>query len=153
MATSTYSMLSQIGLIVDDVRKTAQFLKDLLGIEEWKFEDWPPQNRPDWQSSFEGKDAMWKTKLAFANFKNIELELIENVEGTSAYSQFLHEKGKGIHHLLFEVDDLEDAVSRLKRKGIKEKMSATGRLPGTRWVLMDTLELLGFDLELKNKIK
>ncbi len=153
METSPYSVLSQIGLVVDDVRKTARFLKDLLGIEEWKFEDWPPQNRPGWQSSIEGKEATWKTRLAFANFKNIELELIENAEGISAYSEFLQTKGKGIHHLLFEVDNLEDAVFRLKRKGIKEKMSATGRLPGTKWVLMDTLDLLGFDLELKNKIK
>jgi len=153
MNTSPFSTLSQIGLIVDDVRTTAKLLEDLLGIEEWHFEDWPPQNRPNWQSSFEGHDARWKTKLAFANFNNLELELIENVEGVSAYSRFIDSRGKGIHHLLFVVDDLDGTVSELKRKGIKEKMSATGRLPGTKWVLMDTLDLLGFDLELKNKIE
>jgi len=143
--------LSQIAVVVDNVRFTAESLSNLLGIGPWKFEDWPPENRKNWQSSYNGKPHKWKTKLAFANFNNIEIELIENVEGESAYSQFLREKGKGIHHLLFEVEELDAVVSELKSKGVKEKMGATGRKPGTRWVLMNTIDLLGFDIELKNR--
>lgn len=142
----------QIALLVKDARRTTELLISLFGMGPWRFEDWPPQNRPEFESRCNGQPAKWRNILAFADWDNLEIELIECVEGETSYTEFLAKRGEGLHHLLFEVDDLDATVAVMAKRGISVKMGATGRRPGTRWVLLDTFDLFGFGLELRNKL-
>ena len=142
----------QVALLVKDARRTAELLSSLFGVGPWRFEDWPPKDRPEFESHCNGQPAKWKAKMAFADWNNLELELIECVEGKSGYTEFLSTKGEGLHHMLFEVEDLDGTVAALAKHGISVKMGATGRRPGTRWVLLDTLDLFGFSIEIRNKL-
>ncbi|MBI2932097.1 MAG: methylmalonyl-CoA epimerase [Planctomycetes bacterium] len=45
------------------------------------------------------------------------LELLEPLEGETVIRKFLAERGPGIHHICFEVDDVAAATEELKRKG------------------------------------
>lgn len=47
------------------------------------------------------------------------LELLEPLSGDSPVSKFLDKRGEGIHHICFLVDDIEAALERLKRDGVK----------------------------------
>jgi len=142
----------QIGLVVKDARRTAELLEALFGIGPFRFEDWPPRDRPEFNRFVDGKPADFRTLLAFADWDNLEIELIESIEGTSGYTEHLAKKGEGVHHLLFEVDDLDAATAAFAERGIGVKMGATGRRPGTRWVLLDTVDHFGFSTELRNKL-
>ncbi len=41
------------------------------------------------------------------------LELIEPTDPTSGVARYIERRGEGMHHICFEVDDLEDTLSRL----------------------------------------
>ena len=140
----------QIGLVVKDARRTANLLTNLLGIGPFRFVEWP-SDRPDMRSFYNEEPGDFRLLEAFANFENIELELIETVSGKSGYSEYLAEHGEGIHHLLFEVSDLETAVSWFADQGLPVKMGGTGNRPGYTWLHIDTFSLLGWSLELRNK--
>lgn len=48
-----------------------------------------------------------------------KIELLEATHETSAISKFIAKKGEGIHHIAYEVDDLEAEMNRLKSEGFE----------------------------------
>jgi catechol 2,3-dioxygenase-like lactoylglutathione lyase family enzyme len=140
----------QIGIVVRDLERTTQMLGDLFGIGPFHFIEWP--NRPDSKYFFRGQEEQIKIRQAFVQVGSLELELIQPMEGErNAYQKFMQEKGGGIHHVLFEVDDMEQVVRSLAEKGVQVLQSGTGIRPGTRWALLDTEQLVGFLLELRHR--
>jgi methylmalonyl-CoA/ethylmalonyl-CoA epimerase len=47
------------------------------------------------------------------------IELLEPIGKSSPIYKFLEKRGEGIHHICFKVDDIESALERLKKQGIK----------------------------------
>jgi methylmalonyl-CoA/ethylmalonyl-CoA epimerase len=141
----------QIGLVVKDARRTADLLFNLLGIGPFRFVEWPT-DRADMRSFYQGQPGKFRLLEAFANWGNIELELVEPLGGESGYSEYLAQRGEGLHHLLFEVSDLEQAVAWFAEKGLSVKMGGTGNRPGTTWLHVDTVPLLGWAVELRSKV-
>ena len=60
-----------------------------------------------------------KVKVALMKAGDSAIELLEATEESSPISRFLKEHGEGIHHISFEVDDLQKQLDRLKEKGVK----------------------------------
>jgi catechol 2,3-dioxygenase-like lactoylglutathione lyase family enzyme len=142
--------LVQIGIVVPNLEQTTQMLTSLFGIGPFRFVDWP--NRPESKYQFRGKDEHIRITQAFVQLGDVEVELIQPVEGErNAYREFLNETGGGIHHVLFEVRDIEPVLAALKKSGVEVLQSGTGIRPGTRWVLLDTQKLLGFLVELRHR--
>jgi len=56
--------------------------------------------------------------VAFLPAGDSELELIEPVDADSGVARFLARRGSGMHHLCLEVDDIDEAVARLREKGV-----------------------------------
>ncbi len=54
---------------------------------------------------------------AFFKVKDQKIELLAATSPTSTIAKFLKKKGEGIHHLAFEVEDINDEMSRLTAKG------------------------------------
>jgi methylmalonyl-CoA epimerase len=46
------------------------------------------------------------------------IELLEPLGEDSPLTNFLRKKGEGIHHIAFEVSDLEKVLTQLKRAGV-----------------------------------
>lgn len=46
------------------------------------------------------------------------IELVSPLGESSPVGNFLKKRGEGIHHFCFEVDNIDEAMSRLKEKGI-----------------------------------
>lgn len=138
----------QVGVVVKDVVAASQLLTEIFGIGPFHFIEWP--NRPDSKYHFRGHEQHIKLRQAFAQVGPLELELIQVLEGEkNAYFEFLKEKGGGIHHILFEVDNMDETVRSLAAHHVQVLQTGTGIRPGTRWALLDTQALVGFLLELR----
>jgi hypothetical protein len=92
-----------------------------------------------------------RIKQAFVQLGGVEVELIQPLEGRNGYKDFLDQTGGGIHHLLFEVSDIDPVVEELAKSGVAVLQAGTGIRPGTRWALLDTRDLLGFLVELRHR--
>jgi methylmalonyl-CoA/ethylmalonyl-CoA epimerase len=46
-----------------------------------------------------------------------KIELLEAINDDSPIAKFINKKGEGIHHIAFEVDDIEAEVKRLTQEG------------------------------------
>ena len=140
----------QIGVVVPDLDQATRLLTSLFGIGPFRFIEWP--NRPDSKYFFHGKEERIKIRQAFAQVGPLELELIQPLEGErNAYRQFLDERGGGIHHVLFEVEDMDQVVQNLSPQNVEVLQAGTGIRPGTRWALLNTQALVGFLLELRQR--
>lgn len=63
-----------------------------------------------------------KVSASFVNVgerDDIYIELLEPVSDDSPISNFLQKRGTGLHHLCFEVDDIEKATQELNAKGFR----------------------------------
>jgi hypothetical protein len=141
--------LVQIGIVVADRKRTTELLTSLFGIGPFRFVEWP--DRAESKYYYRGQEERIRISQAFVQLGEVEVELIQPVEGRNAYQDFLDETGGGIHHVLFEVNDIDPVLRDLEKVGVKVLQSGTGIRPGTRWALLDTQELLGFLVELRHR--
>jgi len=140
----------QIGIVVRDLERSTQLLGFIFGLGPFHFVEWP--NRPEAKYWFRGQEESIKIRQAFVQAGSLELELIQPIEGTrNAYYQFLQDRGEGIHHVLFETEDIDEAIRSFASNGVQVLQSGTGIRPGTRWALLDTQELVGFLIELRHR--
>jgi methylmalonyl-CoA/ethylmalonyl-CoA epimerase len=141
--------LVQIGVVVSDLSQTTKLLTSLFGIGPFRFVEWP--DRPESKYYYRGAEEHIRIKQAFVQLGDVEVELIQPLEGRNGYQDFLDETGGGIHHVLFEVPDIDPVIQELAKSGVTVLQSGTGIRPGTRWALLDTQKLLGFLLELRHR--
>jgi catechol 2,3-dioxygenase-like lactoylglutathione lyase family enzyme len=59
-----------------------------------------------------------KTRMRFAEIGSYRIELVSPIEGEPIYKEFLRNKGEGIHHIAFMVDDLDAEVEKMALKDI-----------------------------------
>ncbi len=60
-----------------------------------------------------------KVKVAFLPVGDSEVELLESTSPDGPIAKFIEAKGQGIQHIAFRVDNLEQALSEMKDKGIR----------------------------------
>ena len=60
-----------------------------------------------------------KVQTAFFPVGGSTLEFLESTDPEGPIGKFLGKRGPGIHHVCFEVDDIEAAVAQLLAKGVR----------------------------------
>ncbi len=58
-----------------------------------------------------------KVMTAFFQQAETKVELLESLADDGIISRFIQKKGEGIHHLAFEVENLEKEIERLRDEG------------------------------------
>jgi len=58
-----------------------------------------------------------KVNTAFFRTGDAKIELLESSMPGGVISKFIEKKGEGIHHIAFDVDDIEAEIARLKNEG------------------------------------
>lgn len=58
-----------------------------------------------------------KVNTAFFQKGETKIELLESIDSEGVISKFIEKKGEGIHHIAFEVENLEKEVERMKKDG------------------------------------
>lgn len=91
--------IDHIGIAVNDLDKTLSTYKKAYGLEA---------------THIETVEVM-KVKIAFIPIGEVMIELIAPTDpGAGIIGQFLKEKGEGIHHVGLGVDNIEDAIEKVK---------------------------------------
>src|ERR1035438_405683 len=85
--------------------QTTRLLTSLFGIGPFRFVEWP--DRKESKYYYRGVEEQIRLKQAFVQLGDVEVELIQPLEGRNAYQDFLDQTGGGIHHVLFEVPDID----------------------------------------------
>ena len=106
--------VSQIGVVVRDVRKAADYYSSLFGIGPFTVYEFVPEKHWYMEELTYSKITMGK-----AMWGNIELELIQPMEGKSLHQDFLDRHGEGLQHLGFFVSDFEERVEAFLQAGFK----------------------------------
>lgn len=139
--------ITHISIVVKNLDETIKKYWEELGIGPWKvFKFAPPRLT---ETYFRGKPAKFAMKVALADVGSTGIEVIQPLEGVSAYSEFLKERGEGIHHIAcFKFDSLNElqaVIAEFKKKGID--ILQCGRIEHTTFYYLDTEKIYGFIYE------
>ncbi|OEU77040.1 MAG: methylmalonyl-CoA epimerase [Desulfuromonadales bacterium C00003093] len=95
--------INHIGIAVKNLENSIPFYRDQLGME------------------FEGTEevAEQKVRVAFLKVGESRIELLEPTSPASPIAKFLEKNGEGIHHMAYEVDDIEAALADMKEQGVR----------------------------------
>jgi methylmalonyl-CoA/ethylmalonyl-CoA epimerase len=58
-------------------------------------------------------------KVAFLQIGESKIELLEPTSTESPIAKFLEKSGPGVHHIAYEVADIELAISKLEQDGVR----------------------------------
>ena len=96
--------IDHIGIAVKNLEERLSLWKDLLGAKASKIEELPERG----------------VKLVHLKFPGSPtIELVSPLDDQAAVAKFLAERGEGIHHFCFLVEDIEAAFEELKGKGVQ----------------------------------
>jgi len=95
--------INHIGIAVENIDEYVKFYQDCLGL------------------SIDGEEvvAEQKVKVAFLTVGESRIELLEPTAEDSPVRKFIESKGTGVHHLAFDVEDIEAELARLKTQGVR----------------------------------
>jgi methylmalonyl-CoA/ethylmalonyl-CoA epimerase len=136
--------IAHLGLVVKDIEKSARDYVAILGVAVPAWELTDPVEKA--HTIYLGRPTPAQAKLAFIELPNITLELIEPVGGPSTWRDFLEKKGEGVHHIAFEVKDLDARLAELEAKGVS--LIQRGDYTGGRYAYVDATARLGLIVEL-----
>lgn len=133
---STPKALNHVAILVEDLDEALTFWQDALGLPLDRTEDNPGE----------------EVRIAFLPVGDSEIELLEPTTETSGLAKYLAKRGAGMHHLCFEVADIEASMARLTDKGA-ELINETPRLreDGTRYAFVHPRSTGGVLVELYQK--
>ncbi|HEY60637.1 MAG TPA: methylmalonyl-CoA epimerase [Anaerolineae bacterium] len=95
--------INHVAIAVSNIEEALSFWCDALGLEMDHIE----------------KVTSQKARVAFLPVGDSEVELVQPTSDDSGTARFLRERGPGMHHLCFEVEDILDALKQLKAKGVR----------------------------------
>ena len=137
-------VLTQVGVVVKDVEKVVERLGE-LGIGPFNKMVLPPER----EEYFREKRMYAEFDIRGTRMGNVQLELIQPLEGDSPHKEFLETKGEGIQHVMYQVDNLEETVKELTDKGVEVLLRA--KFPGGRGVAYVDLGVSNIVIELSQK--
>jgi len=95
--------IEHIGIAVKNIEQSNALFAKLFGKAHYKVE------------SVESEGV----NTSFFMLGETKVELLEASSETSAIARFIEKKGEGIHHIAYEVDNIEEEMKRLKTEGFE----------------------------------
>jgi len=101
-----------IGIVVEDIEKAKKPYEEVFGLEVVNIFD----------------VEAFSAKVAFLPVKNTYLELVQPTNPEDGLGKFL-QHGGGMHHICYEVEDIDAAFEELKKKKIRSVTGAPQYTP------------------------
>jgi methylmalonyl-CoA/ethylmalonyl-CoA epimerase len=95
--------INHIGIAVKSLDDSLPFYRDNLGMTFAGIEEVTEQ----------------KVRVAMLQVGESKIELLEPTSEDSPVAKFIEKNGPGIHHLAYEVEDIEAAIARLMADGAR----------------------------------
>lgn len=109
--------LSHVGIVVENMDKAIDYYSSVFGIGPFNTEVYDLN-----EFIHHGQPINAKVKAAIAGAGPVFIELIEVLEGETPHSEFFREKGEGLQHIAFTVDDIDSTLAKLAENGIEPLM-------------------------------
>lgn len=95
--------INHIGMAVHSLESALPLYRDVMGM------------------AFEGTEevAEQKVRVAFLAVGESRIELLEPTSADSPVAKFLEKNGEGVHHIAYQVDNLEAALADMAAKGVR----------------------------------
>lgn len=95
--------INHIGIAVNSLDEAIPFYRDNLGM------------------AFRGMEEVveQQVKVAFLEVGESKIELLEPTSAESPVARFLEKNGPGVHHIAYQVEDLEAAIAKLESEGAR----------------------------------
>ena len=127
------SNLMQIGILVNDVEQAAKDWADFLGVPVPNIIITDTVDKA--QTLFNGQSTPARSRLAFLNCGQLDIELIEPDKNPSIWRECLDKDGEGFHHIAFIIKGMKDKINLLEKQGMK--CVQTGEYTGGRYAYVD----------------
>lgn len=136
--------ITQVALIVRDIEARARAWADVLGlpVPQIIVTDAPEVARTE----YAGAPTPARAKLAFFHLGQVDLELIEPIDGPSTWKDQLDQHGDSLHHIAFHIQGMPERLAYLSAKGMP--LVQRGEYTGGRYAYVDSAPRLGAILEL-----
>jgi methylmalonyl-CoA/ethylmalonyl-CoA epimerase len=95
--------INHIGIAVTSLDETIRFYRDNLGMAFVGIEEVAEQ----------------KVRVAMLQVGESKIELLEPTSADSPVARFIEKNGAGIHHIAYEVEDVEAAIATLRADGAR----------------------------------
>lgn len=95
--------LSHVGIAVRSIEERLRLWRDVFGLRVEAVEDVTEQ----------------KVRVAMLSVGELKIELLQPITDDSPVAKFIAKRGEGLHHLSFEVDDIEKKIGELERNNVK----------------------------------
>ncbi len=95
--------LEHIGIAVKSIEEHLMIWRDVFGFRVEMIREIPEQ----------------KVKVAMLDAGTLTIELLEPLTTDSTIQKFIERRGEGLHHLSFEVDDIEKKIEEFKNQNLK----------------------------------
>ena len=93
--------VEHIAIAVDSIGQSLGLMRDTFGLE------------------LEYEEQIGQTKLAMLPVGETSIALLEGTGPASGVTKWIGEKGTGLFHICFEVEDIEAAIAELKAKKVR----------------------------------
>ena len=133
--------VDQLGFVFKDIEKQAKIIEDMYDLPKFRY--WNDGKPVSGTVKYRGKDSEVTVKVAQNRLFNIDIELIQWIDGECAYKEFLDQGKEGLHHLMIRPDDVQSTMEILKEKGVEVLLE----VEGLKATYLDTEESLGINLE------
>jgi methylmalonyl-CoA/ethylmalonyl-CoA epimerase len=97
-----FTRVDHIGFAVTDVEEAIAHYRAAFGIEDWERIALPERHMV----------------IGAARLGDTLIELIAPTSDDAAFAKFLREKGPGVHHIAYRVDDIVAALADLQARGV-----------------------------------
>ncbi|MFN3841374.1 MAG: methylmalonyl-CoA epimerase [Cyclobacteriaceae bacterium] len=95
--------LEHIGIAVKNLQQANKLFAKLLGREHYKVETVESEG----------------VTTSFFELDGVKIELLEAASAGSPISKFIEKRGEGIHHLAFEVENIEESIRHYEQLGFQ----------------------------------
>jgi catechol 2,3-dioxygenase-like lactoylglutathione lyase family enzyme len=105
-----------IGIIVRSIEETGAIYRDLLGAGEWHSWEVEREGLPV-NPATAGKRG--RVRIAYGRAPGQTIELLQPLDGTTIWSEYLREHGEGVQHIGVWTPDLPGAITEALSRGAK----------------------------------
>ena len=92
--------IHHIGIAVEDLASARQFFAENFRLQSNE------------------RESFGELDFSFIPMDGTALELLQSTTDSGVIAKFIQKKGMGVHHITFEVDDIQAELDHLKQKGI-----------------------------------
>jgi methylmalonyl-CoA/ethylmalonyl-CoA epimerase len=95
--------INHIGIAVNSIEEAVKLYTDVLGLKVKNIEVVEEQ----------------KVRTAIISVGETKIELLESTDPEGPIAKHISTRGEGMHHLAFEVNNIQDALEKVAQKGIR----------------------------------